>query len=323
MTDAVKLIREVCRWAGLAGYLADIQAGLDDDDILRAIETHDTAEVFDWLMMVVSYQGISDTVAAGYLEAHGNVGWREIAASLDHADCPKLTGYWTFHDCGFRKSAAICREPRRYDTCPLPWFDLRNGRLNQTAYSLYLFIRDIADGDLIGWIDGRIEQAARDGGTPLDQGKAILEPLRNVHGVSDKVIAMALSVLLMGARPIRPTWFEVGIALIVVDTLVHQFLVRTGILTRLGASHSYGPACYRPGGCAEIIMTIARRIDARRFNPAFPKVFPRFVQFAIWRYCSQAGLDICNGNRIHAAVQLSPVREGHREGQGSRPASRR
>jgi hypothetical protein len=38
---------------------------------------------------------------------------------------------------------------------------LRNGRLNQTAYCLYLFIRDIADGDLIGWIDQRL-QAAND-----------------------------------------------------------------------------------------------------------------------------------------------------------------
>ena len=34
------------------------------------------------------------------------------------------------------------------------------------------------------------------------------------------------------------------------------------------------------------------------FNPAFPAVFPRFVQHAIWRYCAQSGLDVCNGNRI-------------------------
>ena len=35
-----------------------------------------------------------------------------------------------------------------------------------------------------------------------------------------------------------------------------------------------------------------------QFNPSFPKTFPRFVQHAIWRYCSQNGLDVCNGNRI-------------------------
>jgi hypothetical protein len=39
-------------------------------------------------------------------------------------------------------------------------------------------------------------------------------------------------------------------------------------------------------------------LDARRFNRSFPKVFPRFVQHAVWRYCAQTGFDICNGNRI-------------------------
>jgi hypothetical protein len=34
-------------------------------------------------------------------------------------------------------------------------------------------------------------------------------------------------------------------------------------------------------------------------NLKFPQTFPRFVQHAIWRYCSQTGLDVCNGNRIN------------------------
>jgi hypothetical protein len=40
-------------------------------------------------------------------------------------------------------------------------------------------------------------------------------------------------------------------------------------------------------------------VDAAAFNPAFPRVFPRFVQNAVWRYCAESGLDVCNGNRIH------------------------
>ena len=40
------------------------------------------------------------------------------------------------------------------------------------------------------------------------------------------------------------------------------------------------------------------QIDARQFNRAFPQVFPRFVQLAVWRYCSQQGFDVCNGNRL-------------------------
>jgi hypothetical protein len=43
---------------------------------------------------------------------------------------------------------------------------------------------------------------------------------------------------------------------------------------------------------------VAEQIDARQFNRRFPATFPRFIQYAIWRYCSQQGLDICNGNRI-------------------------
>jgi hypothetical protein len=33
---------------------------------------------------------------------------------------------------------------------------LRNGRLNQTAYSLFLFVRDVANGDLVQWIDDQL-----------------------------------------------------------------------------------------------------------------------------------------------------------------------
>jgi hypothetical protein len=93
-------------------------------------------------------------------------------------------------------------------------------------------------------------------------------------------------------------WLEVGVHLIAVDTLVHNFLHRTRILARFKAAHPYGPGCYRPGGCADIVRLVASQIDARQFNSSFPQVFPRFVQLAIWRYCSQQGFDVCNGNRI-------------------------
>ena len=33
-------------------------------------------------------------------------------------------------------------------------------------------------------------------------------------------------------------------------------------------------------------------------NPAFPAYFPRLVQFAIWRFCAELGLNLCNGNKI-------------------------
>jgi hypothetical protein len=177
------------------------------------------------------------------------------------------------------------------------------------AYPLYLFIHDIADGDLVGWIDRRLELAARASGPKrlARMRAALIEPLKGVYGISDKVLMMALSQMLIGASDGREYWFEVGGSMIAVDTLVHNFLHRTGILHRLETAHAYGPACYRSGGCADVIEAVARRIDARRFNRAFPKSFPRFVQNAIWRYCSQQCLNICNGNRIDDRAQCENI----------------
>jgi hypothetical protein len=63
----------------------------------------------------------------------------------------------------------------------------------------------------------------------------------------------------------------------------------TNILCKIGSPrHSLGEWS---GGAH------APRIDARQFNPGFPQTFPRFVQHAVWQYCSQNGLDVCNGNR--------------------------
>ena len=176
------------------------------------------------------------------------------------------------------------------------------------AYSLYLFIRDIADNDLVTWIDNQLASAA----TPSDADnlgamrEALLDPLRHVYGVSDKVLSMALSELLMAAPRSKHHWAQVGTTMIAIDTLVHNFLHRTGILKRFGAAHPYGPACYGAHGCVGVIQAVANQIDAREFNPRFPKTFPRFVQNAIWRYCSENGIDVCNGNRDR---RQGPVRQ--------------
>src|SRR5262249_38298193 len=127
---------------------------------------------------------------------------------------------------------------------------------------------------------------------------SLIGPLREVYGLSDKVLTMALSCILLGAPKRMGLWIEVGGSMIASDTIVHNFLPRNGIFSRFKAADRYGAACYRPGGCADIIAALADRIDARQFNTSFPQPFPRFVQHAIWRYCSQTGLDVCNGSRI-------------------------
>jgi hypothetical protein len=301
LSHALSLILRVCHLAGTAAFIDDAGLGPDGKDLRKAIRSRNTAALFDHLVAVLSYQGISDEVAKNFMDRHGLASWHVIESALRiRPSCPKLISYWHFYDCGYNKSRFNCAEPNHLVDCPLPRSWLRNGRLNQTAYSLYLFVRDVADGDLVGWIDRRLDTA---GGHP-EPGRlattraSLVEPLREVYGVSDKVLMMALSQLLLGAPRSRHRWREVGGAMIAVDTLVHNFLHRTGILQRFEAHHSYGPACYRSGGCAEIIETIAREIDASRFDHRFPETFPRFVQYAIWRYCAQQGLDVCNGNQI-------------------------
>jgi hypothetical protein len=294
---AIRLVHAACCLAGSPSYLDDIRSELRLRGITRAVRDHDTSALFDWLVELLSYQGISDAVAAGYIAQHGSVRWADIAEGLSRTpSCPKLNGYWRFYDCRYHKGSSTCAEPGHIDGCPLPRHPLRNGRLNQMAYSLFLFIRDIADGDLVAWIDQQLQ--ATKSASPVNLREAIIGPLRNVYGVSDKALAMALSYLLFAGGKRKPLWAETAATLIAVDTLVHNFLHRTGILRRLSADHPYGERCYGPGGCAQIIDLVAAHIDAREFNPAFPATFPRFVQNAIWRYCAENGLDICNGNRI-------------------------
>ena len=300
LDHAARLVHRVCCLAGSPGFVDEIRA--DNRAIRSAIKDHDTAGLFDWLMMILSYQGVSDRVAHDYMDQHGCVTWREIERAVaSRPSCPKLQSYWQFYGCRYHKTSGTCAEPDHVAQCPLPTHVLRNGRLNQTAYSLYLFIRDIAGNDLVGWIEAQLASAAApaDAHRHTRMREALLDPLRHVYGVSDKVLSMALSVLLLAAPKNMRLWTEVGVGMVAIDTLVHNFLVRTGILRRFDADHPYGPACYQPGGCADIIEAVAKEIDAREFNVKFPKTFPRFVQHGIWRYCAENGLDVCNGNRIN------------------------
>ena len=140
--------------------------------------------------------------------------------------CDKLRGFWRFDDCGYQKGHGHCSRPEHLANCPLPRHDLRNGRLNQTAYSLFLFMRDVAGGDFVGWIDDQLAPTGQgiDPDALAIKREALIGPLRGVFGVSDKVISMAMSSLLLSAGRQRPLWSDVGASFVVVDTLVHNFL---------------------------------------------------------------------------------------------------
>jgi hypothetical protein len=201
LNHAVRLIHAVCGLAGSPTLIDEIRAELRAYKVRAAIRNRHTGPAFDWLMAAVSYQGISNEAADKYMEEHGRARWRQIEPGADRASCPKLTSYWHFHNCRYDKISRTCAEPDHISRCPLPKHDLRNGRLNQTAYSLYLFIRDVADGDLVGWIDRQLEAANETAGPDrLARMRAsLIEPLREVYGLSDKVLTMALSCILLGA----------------------------------------------------------------------------------------------------------------------------
>ena len=271
---ATQLVKRVCGLAGYLTFLDDIREDLRRTGIQKAVARHDTPAIFDWLLTSFSYQGISDQVARNYLRQHGNASWAKITGgSKGKPPCLRLRSHWDFDGCHYDKTSFTCAEPDRISRCPLPRHHLTNGRLNQMAFSLYLFVRDIAEGDLVGWIDQRLACPRDSDETGQER---LIGPLRHVYGVSDKILTMTLSGLLLGASEGHPTWFEVGKDMIAIDTLVHNFLHRTGILADCDSQHCYGVGCYAAGGCADIIQAVAVQIDAREFNPRYPTVFPRF-----------------------------------------------
>ena len=193
---AVRLVHGVCCLAGEPSFVEEIR----EHDVQLAIARHDTAAVFDWLVQVLSFQGISNQLAADYMARHGSATWTELTANLAaEPSCPKLSSFWHFSSCRYDKTSQTCSEPEHFDACPLPRHNLRNGHLNQLAYSLYLFIRDVAGGDLVGWIEAQITADAEPG--HLDASLALerlVGPLRGVYGAADKVLLLALSPILLG-----------------------------------------------------------------------------------------------------------------------------
>lgn len=293
--QAIDLVRQVCSLAGSKDYLGTLRRNGRRTGLVEAIKSHNTAALFDHLMHSFSYQGISDSISDAYIEAHGNASWAELRQLMTErpGKCPRLLSFRTYRGCDYRKLGQSCAEPSHLPACPVPIPTLRKGALNQLAASLYLFLRDECEYDLVAYIDRLIAS-----GSPDEARLRLAVAFGQVHAVSSKLINMALSdLLLLGGRS-RPSWREVGLGMIAIDSLVHNFLHRAGILEVFDRKHAYGAACHGPKGCSEIIREISAAIDARAFNPTYPANFPRFVQHAIWSFCAEQGLGICNGRKI-------------------------
>ena len=104
LDHATRLVHRVCCLAGTTDFIDEIRA--DNRAIRSAINQHDTPTLFDWLMIELSYQGVSDRVVSGYTDQHGRASWHEIESTLAHKPtCPKLQSYWNFHGCHYHKTS--------------------------------------------------------------------------------------------------------------------------------------------------------------------------------------------------------------------------
>jgi len=300
--DPVELVTRICAQYGESDYLEVIRRDMVRSGIVKAVRERDSTHLYDWMMVCFNFQGVSNGVAAAYLEEHGNAQFDAVARQIKKRGsvCPKLREFDAFRRCGYVKSRAACNNPTALPGCPVPSHELRKGALNQAAFSLYLFIRDKADGDFVGFIDRVLEAADRPGHPDRIalMRKALVRELVKVFGIAKKIIYMTFADLLVASDPDRPRWRETGGSMIAVDTLVHNFLHQTGIHFRHGLGHAFGSTCYGPNGCERILDELARTIDARQFNSAFPAYFPRFIQHALWKFCAESKAGICNGRNI-------------------------
>jgi hypothetical protein len=211
----------------------DCRVELAAAGVIEAITRRNTGVIFDWLINAVSFQGISDAAASSYLNAHERIASLDIEAALARKpSCTKLRGYHRLFDCGYRKGTDRCNEPDHKPGCPLPRHDLRNGGLNQAAYSLHLFMRDVALGDFVGWIDYQLRRtsAKNFAARPSVLLSPIVAPMAHIYGIGWKTLNMSMATLLLGGDAERAEWIAAGASMIAVDTLVHNWLHRTGIL---------------------------------------------------------------------------------------------
>ena len=104
------LILAVCQLAGSTTIIDDARALLESEGVASAIRDRNTAAVFDWLVSVLSYQGIADQVAFDYMERHGRATWHVIESDLRRApSCPKLQATGIFTTAGTTRSPVHLR----------------------------------------------------------------------------------------------------------------------------------------------------------------------------------------------------------------------
>jgi hypothetical protein len=70
---SMQLVCRICEIAGAPYFIDDSRVGLARSGVIAAVQRHNTPAIFDWLIDALSYQGVSDSIADGYMDQHGRV----------------------------------------------------------------------------------------------------------------------------------------------------------------------------------------------------------------------------------------------------------
>jgi len=258
---------------------------------------HKSIKLYQYLLESFLLSGGGDQSNHGYYaNQQRKPTFNRVKRALKTAHCPKLATFETFKGCGYRKTTNKCNESAFLRFCPLPTFDMKRGNLNHMAFSLYFFLRDVAGRDFYTYVTEHFGQGQPSSGAINTLLETFIGKVTTIANVGPKLAHMALSALFLCRYP-GWDYRRVGLHMIAIDSLVHNFLHRTGILDSYQLDHPYGPRCHTQKGCLGVIQDFAKRIDCRQFNPTLPAHFPRFIQYHIWAHCGKNGENICNLNK--------------------------
>jgi hypothetical protein len=270
----------------------EIQAILHQ--IMHGKPQHKSIKLYQYLVKSFLLAGGGDqSNLAYYANQQYKPTFNRINRAVKTSQCPKLASFQTFKRCDYRKTTNNCAEPAFLKSCPLPRFNMKRGALNHMAFSLYFFLRDVCGRDFYAYVREHLGQDQLAAGAINERLHAFIGKVTTIANVGPKLAHMALSGLFLTPFP-GWDYRQVGLHMIAVDSLVHNFLHRTGILDSYKLRHAYGPRCHGQKGCMGVIEDLASHIDCREFNPTLPAHFPRFIQYHMWAYGAKDGENICN-----------------------------
>jgi hypothetical protein len=139
------------------------------DQMIHAKLHHKSIRLYQYLVEAFILSGGGDQSNQGYYAKQKyKPTFNRVKRALKAAHCPKLAGFEAFQGCGYRKTTRKCNDPAFLRSCPLPSFDMKRGALNQMAFSLYFFLRDVAVRDFYTYVTEHFGGHQQAGGAITD-----------------------------------------------------------------------------------------------------------------------------------------------------------